>query len=116
MLSKSDFLEEIFGTSDLDEVVKMDLDRFRTATLKRSTKLSLPYSLPIDELPAPIPTAYEIAKCKQTENDLTHRRPICGASVYRVNDVYAVKIASHPAIVQVSQSNYGFFWTEIYIY
>jgi hypothetical protein len=66
------------STSEQDpsEAMLLSVEEFEKYTTKRTPTLSLPYPLPIDELSAPIPTINEIAKYRQTENDLTLKRPL----------------------------------------
>jgi hypothetical protein len=54
------------GTIEPLAVVKLTLDELKNCRVECSSTLSLPYSLPINELPAPIPTVEEIAKCRKT--------------------------------------------------
>jgi hypothetical protein len=102
VLRKADILEKHFGTRGPRVASQLSLIEWKSCRAQRSSILPLPYSLPADELLAPVPTVSEIAKCRETENDLTHKRKLKGAWVYRVNDIYAVKFAPDLSIVQVS--------------
>lgn len=73
----------------------------RMPPAEKWVKMKLPYQTS-DELPAPIPTTDEIEKARGTDNDLTAcRGPFAFHDVYRLHDVYAVKLSRSPIILQV---------------
>jgi len=103
MLNKRDVLEKHFGTRDWAEIEKLWLEQDTSSYVTLPPKsLPLPYSLPANELPAPIPTVEEISKQANTENDLTGKTSLVNCQVYKVNG-YAVKFAGTPKLLQVSQ-------------
>lgn len=112
--NKGDIIEEHFGTRDFVAAYKeWDRQFFEDACQEpKSSTLTLPYSLPANELPAPIPTAEEITNQCSKQNSLTEERSLAGFPVYKING-YTVKFKHNRAILQVG----GFFFPTIqYIY
>jgi hypothetical protein len=103
LLHQAEFLQKHYGTTDQWKAFKLRGEGGKDCP-ERSSTLSLPFALPVNELPAPLPTAEEIARCRKTENDLTQKRNLSRTWVYRVNGVYAVKFAQNRTIVQVGIS------------
>lgn len=102
----SELRQKIFGTTDRFEMANQVLfNGFHPrglVTKETLSNLRIPYTRP-GELPAPIPTPQEIVKARnQTDNNLSaFRGRFCFSQVFRVNDVYAVKVATDGELLQV---------------
>lgn len=85
-----DILEPYFGTRDPAVAYPGMIWRKRHNIPDKAEPISVPWSLPVEELPAPIPTAAEVFSLRNTEDDLTACRPMHGATVIKCNG-YAIK-------------------------
>jgi hypothetical protein len=106
-LDPFDILERDFGVRDADDAGWVQAEAMDQYLMNRvldtlPCTLTVPFCVPEYELPAPIPTLDEIKKCKGTVNDLTlGKEKVCQRTVYRVNDVFAVKICQESDLKQV---------------
>ena len=105
-ISKEQVLERWFGDAvrgkTLKEISKHCRDMIKPHNLKKSSVW--PYEAPPGTLPAGarLPTLEEIEKVRDTENHVSKFHLSGEGTVYRVNDIFAVKFSSRASIIWVS--------------
>jgi hypothetical protein len=105
--------KELYGTDDIGVALERDEVRRKAlwheylydTPVEIHSKMKLPYFAPEDSIPKPLPTVQDIERARNRGN-IAKRVTGSLYELYRVNDVFVVKLSYSPAVIRVSSSRH----------